>query len=104
MSLEAGKAAADARLSRLLRADAPPENDPMFRIRLIERREQQLYRQRARVRLGVTIALLVLPGVVMAQARPLTAAVVVGMGLMGVGAAMAAIRGARMALQWWRGA
>jgi peptidoglycan/LPS O-acetylase OafA/YrhL len=38
----------DQKLGRLLRDQAIPERDPVFRIRVLERGERQRYRQRAR--------------------------------------------------------
>ena len=37
----------DERITAALQHDAPPPRDPMFRIRLLERREQQRFRLRA---------------------------------------------------------
>jgi len=93
----------DERLSRLLRADAPPERDTLFRISLIERRERQLCRRRAWMRIAVTAALLVLPAVVLAMAEPLTATVVVALVVAVTAAAIVSFRGLRLAVHWWRG-
>ena len=37
----------DERITAALQHDAPPPRDPMFRIQLLERREQQRFRRRA---------------------------------------------------------
>lgn len=50
----------DEKLRRLLRADAPPERDPHFRIALLERRTRQRYQRRQRILLAGTIVLAVL--------------------------------------------
>jgi hypothetical protein len=93
---------ADARLSRLLRADAPPEHDAMFRISLIERREQQLLRKRTRQRLIVAALLLVLPAIAWSLADPLTAAMLGGFVIALVAAAVVCVRGLRQAVSWLR--
>jgi hypothetical protein len=38
----------DERITAALRHDAPPPRDPVFRLQVLERREQQLFRRRAR--------------------------------------------------------
>jgi hypothetical protein len=48
----------DAKLGRLLREGAPPERDPLFRIRVLERREQRRYQRR-------TVALLAGSGLIL---------------------------------------
>jgi hypothetical protein len=50
----------DQKLARLLRADAPPERDPHFRIALLERRTRQRYQRRQRVLIMGSIMLAVL--------------------------------------------
>lgn len=50
----------DEKLRNLLRADAPPERDPHFRIALLERRTRQLYQRRQRMVLASAIVLAVL--------------------------------------------
>jgi hypothetical protein len=37
----------DARIAELLRHDAPARQDPMFRLRVLKRREQQRFRRKA---------------------------------------------------------
>ena len=92
----------DTRMARLLRADAPPERDAMFRISLIERREQQLHRQRARTRVVVAAVLLVLPAIALSLARPLAAAMLGAFGVALVVAGVVCVRGLRQALGWLR--
>jgi hypothetical protein len=36
----------DQRIANLLRADAPPAHDPMFRIKVLERRERRQFQRR----------------------------------------------------------
>jgi len=93
----------DARLSRLLRADAPAERDALFRISLIERRERQLYRRRMQVGVAVTAVLLVLPAAVLALGDPLAVAMVGGLGLAVLAAGAGSFRGVRHATRWLRG-
>jgi hypothetical protein len=38
----------DERITAALRHDAPPPRDPAFRLQVLERRERQLFRRRAR--------------------------------------------------------
>lgn len=45
----------DAKLRNLLRADAPAERDPFFRIALLERRTRQQYLRRQRTLLAAAI-------------------------------------------------
>jgi hypothetical protein len=53
----------DARLGTLLREGSIPERDPLFRIRLLERREREQFRRRSWL-LRVALALLaVLPAI-----------------------------------------
>jgi hypothetical protein len=50
----------DPRIADLLRADAPPARDPMFRIKVLERREHQQFQQRSFTMLaGVLVIILV---------------------------------------------
>ena len=37
----------DQRIADLLRADAPPARDPLFRLKVLERREHRQFRQRS---------------------------------------------------------
>lgn len=36
----------DERIAALFRKDAPPERDPLFRLKVLERRERQAFRRR----------------------------------------------------------
>lgn len=51
----------DSKLGRLLRTDRVPERDALFRIRLLERGEQQRYRRQARLRWAALALLVVVP-------------------------------------------
>lgn len=51
----------DSQIGRLLRADGVPERDALFRIRLLERGEQQRYRRRARMQWFILVLLVLLP-------------------------------------------
>jgi hypothetical protein len=79
----------DSRLRALLLAGAPPERDPLFRIRVLERRERERYRRQSR---GVVVGAAVVLGchaVALALAPDvLTAAIgaVAGLVLLGAGA------------------
>jgi hypothetical protein len=42
----------DLRIADLLRADAPPPRDPVFRIKVLERREQQRFQRRLYIMLA----------------------------------------------------
>jgi cobalamin biosynthesis protein CobD/CbiB len=53
----------DQQLGELLRAGAPPERDPLFRIRLIERRAHQRFRQRRQRLVGAAVAVALLPAI-----------------------------------------
>ena len=48
----------DARIAALLRHDAPAGQDPMFRLRVLERREQQRFQRRS-VWLGIAALVVV---------------------------------------------
>jgi hypothetical protein len=49
----------DERITAALQHDAPPPRDPLFRIQLLERREQQRFRRRSLQTLAGTAAVLV---------------------------------------------
>lgn len=91
----------DPLLGELLREDAPPPRDVRFRIALVERRQRQLYRQRAWQRALIFALLAVGPGVVLFWAeQPLPT------GLLLVGAAALALSGIRAVAatrRAWRG-
>jgi hypothetical protein len=46
----------DERLGQLLRADAPPPRDPMFRLSVLERREEKRFRNRSLMLVGLAMA------------------------------------------------
>lgn len=84
----------DEELGRLLRADAPAERDPMFRIRLLERRARKRYRRRSHLLLGVTTALMVIPaGVLVLATDRLAAALAVTFGIALAAATLVSARG-----------
>jgi len=93
----------DDQLGRLLREDAPPVRDPLFRIGLVERRERQRYRQRLRKRVLIAALLAVLPGVaLLLAARSVGTAVLLVIAVGMVGAAARVISETRPALRWLR--
>ncbi|MBZ5578406.1 MAG: hypothetical protein LAP40_17725 [Acidobacteriia bacterium] len=49
----------DNRLVELLRADAPPERDPVFRLKVLERREQRQFQRRLLTMLAGMLVILV---------------------------------------------
>ena len=53
----------DDRIGELLRADAPPARDPMFRLSVLERREREWFRQRSLVLLCGALALAVIAAI-----------------------------------------
>ena len=55
----------DKKLGRLLRGDAPPERDPLFRIRVLERRERQRFQRRSQTLLAVAVVAAVLPALIL---------------------------------------
>ncbi len=48
----------DDRIGELLRGDAPPAHDPMFRLSVMERRERNRFRSRSLQMLGVGLAVI----------------------------------------------
>jgi hypothetical protein len=46
----------DERIATLLNADAPPERDPVFRVKLLERRERQRFHRRSLAVAGAALA------------------------------------------------
>lgn len=90
----------DSKLGALLLADAPPERDPMFRIRVLERRERERYGRRLRGLLAGASLVLLVHGVALLLAPDVfTAGVgaVIGLAILGAGAvsATAVLRVAR---------
>jgi hypothetical protein len=93
----------DDRLGRLLRQGAPPERDPLFRIRLLERRERRRFRQRSLLLLGGGAALVVLPVLVFGLAAdPLAAGLVLVFSLAAIAASLVSARGVLQAVRWLR--
>ena len=94
----------DERLGRLLRADAPPERDPLFRIRLLERREQRRFRQRSLTLLVGAAVLTVIPAITLALVdNPIAAGVIAAFVVALIGAGLASFRGLLHAVRWLRG-
>jgi hypothetical protein len=94
----------DARIGDLLRTDAPPERDALFRIGLLERRERQRYRSRTRTLL-IGATLLGLLGLGLAHVHnPFAATLITAFCLVLVGAGLRSARGVLQALRWLRGA
>jgi uncharacterized membrane protein len=48
----------DVRIANLLSAHAPPPRDPVFRVRVLERREQQRFQRRLYTMLAATLVVL----------------------------------------------
>jgi hypothetical protein len=94
----------DERLGNLLREGAPPGRDPLFRIRVLERREREQYRLRSRllfvgaatVALIHVLAFILSPNVIAAGLGALLCLAVIVAGAFSV-------RGALQALRWLRG-
>ena len=94
----------DERLGRLLREGSPPERDPMFRIQVLERREQRRFRQRSLTLLAGAVAVGLFPAVFLALvADPLTAALVGVFSLALIAAGLFSVRGVLQAMRWLRG-
>lgn len=94
----------DERLGRLLREDAPPERDPMFRIHVLERREQRRFRQRSLTLVAGAVALGLFPAIFLAlAANPLTAALVGVFSLALIAAALFSVRGVLQVMRRLRG-
>ncbi len=83
----------DSKLSALLLSGAPPARDPLFRIRVIERRERERYRQRSRALLAGAAFVVLAHGVALALAPDVFTAgigALIGLAVLGVGAASVA--------------
>jgi O-antigen/teichoic acid export membrane protein len=94
----------DDRLGRLLREDAPPERDPLFRIRLLERREHRRFRQRSLALLVGAAVLTVIPAITLAlMDNPIAAGVAAVFCVALLGAGLASFRGLLQAVRWLRG-
>ena len=93
----------DARLGRLLLADAPPQRDVFFRIALLERRERQRHRRRSLLLLAGTV-LAVLAGALLALvSNPFATALVAAFLLSLLAAGLVSARGVLQAVRWLRG-
>jgi hypothetical protein len=53
----------DERLGRLLREDAPPERDALFRLSVLQRRERQRFQRLSLVLLTAALAIAVIVGI-----------------------------------------
>lgn len=93
----------DSGIALLLRAGAPAERDPLFRIRVLERRERERHRRRSRALLaGATlvvlihvVALVLAPDVFTAAIGAVFCLAVVAAGALSVRAALPVIRNLR---------
>lgn len=98
----------DEMLGSLLREGGIPPRDPMFRIRVLERREHQRYRKRQRTLLLTLVATLVIPGMCLVAASALPASRLLGIGaatLFGaalLAAGLSSAQGMMQALRWIR--
>jgi hypothetical protein len=94
----------DERLGRVLRADAPPERDALFRLRVIERRERVRYRHRT-LTLVAAAALTTLLGVASftAVASPFAAGALALLGVAVVTAGVLSVRGVLQVIGLARG-
>lgn len=98
----------DETLGNLLRESSIPPRDPMFRIRVLERRERRRYRQRQRTLLVLMAAAVVLPSVFLAVPPSLSATRLLGVGLVVVfgvavvAAGLLSARGVLQAIRWLR--
>ena len=63
----------DEKLGRLPRADAPPERDPLFRIRVLERRERQRFQHRSQMLLAAAVVVAVFPALILTLGTSLIA-------------------------------
>jgi hypothetical protein len=93
----------DERLGRLLREDAPPERDALFRIRLLERREHQRFRHRSLVLLAGAVVLAVIPAIAFTVANPLVAGLIAVFSAALIAAGLFSVRGVLQAVRWLRG-
>lgn len=94
----------DERLCRLLLTDAPPERDPLFRLRVIERLEHRRYRHRSLLLLaGAVLTALLGAASFAAVEAPLAAGVIALLGMAVVTAAALSIRGVLQVLALMRG-
>ena len=94
----------DEKLGALLRGDVIPERDPMFRIRMLERREQQRFRQRVWTLRVALVVLAVLPIVGFALGtRLLPVGLIAIAGMAVVAAGLFSVRGVLLVVRRLRG-
>jgi len=91
----------DSKLGALLLSGAPPARDPLFRIRVLERRERERYVRQLRVLLGVACVVLIVHGMALLAAPDVFTAglgAVIGLAILGAGtlSAAAVVRMARI--------
>jgi hypothetical protein len=60
----------DQQLSQLLQTMAPPVRDPLFRIKVLERRERRAFIRRVAVVVGTVAGALIIYGVTAGQGNP----------------------------------
>lgn len=75
----------DDRIVELLRADAPPAHDPLFRLKVLERREQRQFQRRLYTMLAGALVIILM----LAFARGIGTGAPGTMGALAVGAALA---------------
>jgi hypothetical protein len=89
----------DERIGALLRSEAPPVRDVMFRLAVLERREQKRFRQRSLVLLTAAIAVSVIFAGGVAAGEDLVITALVAMLIAGLaGACVLSLRGVREVL------
>ena len=93
----------DEKLGRLLREDAPPERDALFRIRLLERREQRRFRHRSLMLLAAATVLAVVPVITLNfVADPLAAGLIAVFCMALIAACLFSVRGVLRVMRWLR--
>ena len=80
----------DPRIADLLRAEAPAPRDPLFRVRVLERREERRYRRRLYTMLVGILVIFILSA----------SAISIGVGAGGLGIVGTIITGAALATAW----
>jgi hypothetical protein len=99
----------DAKIGRLLRADAPAERDVLFRIGLIERRERVRYRRRQQALLAAALVFAALIASLLLLRPTLFSPELLRSGLLAlfvialIAAAARGVHGLQQALRWLRG-
>jgi hypothetical protein len=87
----------DVKLGALLREGGVPERDPLFRIRVLERRERRDFQRRAWLLRGMLAVLVVLPAIGFALgSRLLPAGLAVTFGAASIAAGVFSVRGVRL--------